>query len=336
MDTVGVVYLVTGVSGHLGNVIARQLIEEGQTVRGLVLPNDQIEGKLPSGVQVFTGDITDQDSLRPFFTVPKGVSLRVIHSAGIISIASKTQGKMRATNVGGIKNILALCQEHRAEKLIYVSSVHAIPELPQGETISEVDHFHPDLVVGPYAKTKAEATALVLEAAAGGLDASVVHPSGIVGPYDYGRGHTTQLIVDYCTGRLLAAVKGGYDFVDVRDVAKGVVAASKDGKCGDCYILSNQYISVSDFLQSLHEITGLPMIKSFLPLWLAKLTAPLSERYYAFLGQPPLFTPYSLYTLASNAQFTHEKATTELGYTTRPFQVTLEDTVHWLRDQGRI
>lgn len=333
---VGCVYLVTGVSGHLGNVIARQLVEEGQTVRGLVLPSDRIEGKLPEKVQVFVGDITDRESLRPFFTVTKGVSLRVIHSAGIISIASKAQFKLRATNVGGIKNMLALSQEYGVEKFIYVSSVHAIPELPHGEIISEVDHFHPDLVIGPYAKTKAEATSIVLEAAAGGFNASIVHPSGIVGPYDYGRGHTTQLIVDYCTRRLFAAVKGGYDFVDVRDVAQGTIAASREGTRGACYILSNRYISVADILQSLHEITGLPNIRRFLPLWFAKLTAPLSERYYRLLGQPPLYTPYSLYTLASNAIFTHEKATSELGYTTRPFQITLENTVNWLKAEGRI
>lgn len=336
MVTMAVVYLLTGVSGHLGNVIARQLVEAGHRVRGLVLPDDQIEGRLPEEVEIFIGDITNQESLRPLFTVPKGISLRVIHSAGIISIASKAHAKMRATNVGGVKNMLTLSQEHEVEKFIYVSSVHAIPELPHGKTISEVDNFHPDLVVGPYAKTKAEATALVLEAAAGGFDASVVHPSGIVGPYDYGWGHMTQLIEDYCNEKLFAAIKGGYDFVDVRDVAKGTIAASEHGKRGACYILSNQYIALADILQGLQEITGIPKTKLILPLWIAKLSAPWAERYYAIRGKRPLYTPYSLYTLKSNAQFTHEKATIELGYTPRPFRLTLEDTVRWLADQGRI
>ena len=60
----------------------------------------------------------------------------------------------------------------------HVSSVHAIPEPPQGQVIREVDAFDPDLVVGGYAKAKAEATQAVLEAAEAGLDAVVRPPLG--------------------------------------------------------------------------------------------------------------------------------------------------------------
>lgn len=329
-------YLVTGVSGHLGNAIVRQLLEDGETVRGLVLPGEVTAGKLPEGMELFQGDITDRESLRPFFAAPKGTTQRVIHCAGIISIASKAQAKMRDTNVGGVQSIIALAKEYQVEKLVYVSSVHAIPEQPHGEVITEVRHFHPSLVVGPYAKTKAEATALVLEAAKGGLDASVVHPSGIVGPFDYGQGHTTQLILDFSMGRLWAAVKGGYDFVDVRDVARGTIAASKVGKRGECYILSGHYVTIRQFLDAISLVIGRPKVKVLLPRWFAKLTAPLAELYYALLKQPPLFSSYSLYTLGSNGRFSHVKANTELGYTTRAFEETIQAAVFWLRSEGRL
>lgn len=332
----GVVYLVTGVSGHLGNVIARQLVEAGQKVRGLVLPDDPIEGRLPEQVELFTGDITNRESLRSLFSVPKGSSLRVIHSAGIISIASKAQTKLQATNVGGVKNMLTLSHEHQVEKFIYVSSVHAIPELPHGETIKEVDYFHPDLVVGPYAKTKAEATALVLRAAQDGLNATVVHPSGIVGPYDYGQGHVTQLIEEQCKGRLVASVRGGYDFVDVRDVAMGTIKACDQGRPGECYILSQGYMEIGDILAEIERITKMPKPRLILPLWLARLSAPGAEWYYYLRGLRPLYTPYSLYTLRSNGSFSHKKATAELDYRPRSFRLTLEDTIRWLQVQRRI
>ena len=69
-----------------------------------------------------------------------------------------------------------MCIRDRAygvSRLVHVSSVHAIPEPPQGQVIREVDAFDPDLVVGGYAKAKAEATQAVLEAAEAGLDAVV-------------------------------------------------------------------------------------------------------------------------------------------------------------------
>ena len=221
-------------------------------------------------------------------------------------------------------------------KLVYVSSVHAIPEKPQGMVMTEITGFDPDKVIGYYAKTKAEATSYILEAAKQGLDACVVHPSGIVGPYDYGRSHLTTLVVDYYKGRLTAGIDGGYDFVDVRDVAKGIIAACEKGRQGECYILSNKYFTVSEILTMLHEITGRKKIKSIMPFWFIKATAPLAELYYKIRQQPPLFTPYSIYTLNSNGLFSHRKATSELGYTTRDMKETLSDTVNWLKEIGRI
>ena len=179
-------------------------------------------------------------------------------------------------------------------------------------------------------------TAYALAARARGLDVRVVHPSGICGPYDYGHGHLTQLVQDFCTCRLAAGVDGGYDFVDVRDVAAGILACCERGRPGECYILSGRYCTVRDVLAMLHRITGRRRVRVMLPLWLARAAAPLSEQYYRLLRQPPLYTAYSLYTLSSGARFSHAKAARELGYTTRPFGTTLADTVAWLRRQGRI
>ena len=115
-----------------------------------------------------------------------------------------------------------MCLKYHVKRLVYVSSVHAIPERPKDEVISEINQFDPRDVVGLYAMTKSKATQIVLGGVLLGLDAVVVHPSGIIGPNDYGHGYCTQLVMDYLDGRLTAGVNGGYDFVDVRDVADGV------------------------------------------------------------------------------------------------------------------
>lgn len=328
------IYLVTGAAGHLGSTVVRALLARGETVRGLILPGET--SPLPDGCRPFSGDVCAPMSLIPFFHHTSEESLVVIHCAGVVSISSHFDKKVYDVNVLGTRNLLALCRQFQVQKLVYVSSVHAIPEKPQGETITETDTFDPHKVKGLYAQTKAQATKLVLEAAEQGLPACVVHPSGILGPYDVGHGHLTALVRDYCRHQLTAGVKGGYDFVDVRDVAAGILACCDKGKPGSCYILSGQYSSVRRLLDTLSRVSGQKPIRTYLPLWFAKLTAPLSELYYKLRREPPLYTAYSLYTLSSNACFSHEKATKAFGYHPRPLEETLQDTVQWLRGHGKI
>lgn len=328
------IYLITGAAGHLGNTIIRKLVERGEYIRALVLPGEKVP--VEGDIEVFYGDVRDMDSLRPFMEVGDGYNVILIHCAGIVSIASKYQQKVYETNVLGTKNIVELAIENKVDKFIYVSSVHAITEKPKGQLMEEISDFNPELVVGAYAKTKAEATKFVLDSIARGLKAIVVHPSGICGPYDYGKGHSTKLVMDYYNRKLTSAAGGGYDFVDVRDVADGILASCQRGRIGECYILSNKFVTALELLRLLHEITGHKEIKRVLPLWFLTLTAKMAEMYYKILGQAPLFTAYSIYTLNSNAKFSHEKATRELGYKTRELKETLGDTVDWLISQGRI
>ncbi len=330
------IYLVTGAAGHLGGTIVRALCARGAAVRALALEGDPAAQALPPAVALCYGDITDRGSLYRFFDAAGYDRRIVIHAAGIVSIASKMDRRVYDVNVNGTVNIVDLCVETAVDKLVYVSSVHAIPERPKGETMTEVDRFDPALVTGLYAKTKAEATRYVLEAAARGLDASVVHPSGICGPFDHGRGHITQLLIDYCSGALRVGVRGGFDFVDVRDVADGILACCEKGARGACYILSNRYFSVRALLDLFSRVTGYPPVRRMLPMWFAKATAGPAELYYKLRKQPPLFTAYSMHTLSGNALYAHDKAARELGYTVRPFEQTVGDAVRWLTEQGRI
>lgn len=191
--------------------------------------NDPLIDTLPSEVEPYYGNLTEKDSMRDFFAAG-GENFCVLHCAGIVSIASNPGKMLYSVNVQGTQNIIDLCREYRAAKLVYVSSVHAIPEKPAPQTITETHQFTPDEIDGDYGKSKAMATALVLRAAQEGLNASVVHPSGIIGPGDLACGNMTRMLLALSRGRLPLGVKGGYDFVDVRDVAVGILACAERGK----------------------------------------------------------------------------------------------------------
>lgn len=320
-------YLVTGACGHLGGTLVRLLERTGAQVRGLRLPEEQARDR--AHVTYYPGDVRDRDSLRPLFQGLADREVVVFHTAAIVDISGEATPQMHDVNVNGTKNILALCREYGVKRLVYVSSVHAIPEKDGYAVLREVDSFSPQQVTGGYAKTKAEATQAVLDAAAQGLDAVVVHPSGILGPFDGTGNHLVQLVKEYAGGKLPACVKGGYDFVDVRDVAAGCLAAAEKGRSGQCYILSNRHYEVKEVLamaKTLCHGRRLPV----LPMWMAQAAEPLLGWVARVKKQRPLYTKYSLYTLRSNDRFDHGKATAELGYRPRDLRQTVRDTLRWL------
>ena len=83
--------MVTGAKGHLGNTIIRRLKSEGKWVRGLALPGDSSKALNQLDVEVFEGDICDPASIEPAFETKEPCERIVIHTAGIVSIASKFQ-----------------------------------------------------------------------------------------------------------------------------------------------------------------------------------------------------------------------------------------------------
>lgn len=331
-------YIITGAAGHLGSTLVKILRANNISVRALMLPADQAAAARIKalGAEVFFGDMQDIKSLRPLFSNLKGKLVTAVHCAGIISIATKDDKRLRNVNVGGTINMLALCKSAKVQRLVHVSSVHAIPEPKGSGLITEVKKFAANLVHGFYAKSKAEATNIVLEKAARGLNVSVVHPSGILGPDDYGQGLLTGMAVEFLNGRMPAGVRGGYDFVDVRDVAKGIISCAKNGKAGECYILSGHYVTIKELLDLLAEITHKPPVRFLVPMWMAKMVAPLSELSAKLQHHPPLFTPYSLYTLGTIGRFSHKKATAELAYNPRSLRETLTDMVGSLKEQKRV
>ena len=324
------IYVVTGANGHLGSTLLRLLSRRGAQVRGLILPGETV-ARLP-GVQYVEGDIRDLSTLRPLFKGLCGRQIEVIHTAGVIDISDQVSPRTYDVNVNGTKNVLALCREYQIRRLVYVSSVHAIPEGDKSCVLHEVSHFSADEVVGGYAKTKAEATQAVLDAARNGLDAVVVHPSGILGPYDRSGNHLVQLVNDYLRGKLPACVRGGYDFVDVRDVAAGCLLAMEKGVSGQCYILSNRHYEIRDVLAMVRQLAGGKRL-AVLPHWMAKAALPAIRLHARRTKRRPLFTKYSLYTLLSNDKFSHDKATAELGYRPRDLLQTLRDTIAWSRGE---
>ena len=323
-------YIITGAKGHLASTIIRYLRGQDCLIRGLILPSE--EGEDDRQLTYYKGNVTKPETLEPIFSGLACNEVTVIHAAGLISIADKVTDALYQVNVEGTRNIVAQCRRRPVKRLVYVSSVHAIPKEGDAKIIAETDDFSPKWVQGAYAATKAEATRLVLAAAKEGLDAVVVHPSGIIGPYDSGHNHIVQLIGMCLAGKLPAGVTGGYDFVDVRDVAKGCLLAADKGRAGECYILSNRYVPVRELLEDVRAVSGGRKLIC-LPIGLACAMEPAFAWGAKVTHTRPLYTRYALDTISSDSHFSHARATARLGYRPRDTFSTIRDTVYWLKGQ---
>lgn len=336
------IYIVTGGTGFVGNNVIKMLQAKKETIVALVRSEEKVAkiyGK--TDIKFFYGDVRNIGDLEQIISFvnktydKKEHEYIFIHTASQVYLggSKKRIKEMFDVNINGVKNVLEICKKYKL-RLLYVSSVHAITEQPKRGLITEIENFNHKNVVGKYAKSKAAASALVMDAAKkDGLDAVLVHPAGITGPGDYSDTHLKQMVEDYAKGRIPAATNGGYDFVDVRDVANGVVLAVEKGKAGDCFLLTNKYYSVKELLQILYDLGTGKKIKRSLPNFVAKIGLPFLLLSAKLSKKRPLYTLYSLYTLRSNSNFSHEKASKELGYEPRSLKESLTDTVRFLKEE---
>lgn len=330
------VYLLTGAAGFLGNNVAKQLIQQGQQVRGLVLEGDPAVKHVPKGVEIFYGDLTDKESMRSFFEVEDAETV-CIHCASIVYLKEEPSELVKRVNVEGTQNIIDLCLEKNVKKLVYVSSTGTIPELPHGIKIKEPTEFELDKIVGYYGKTKAMATKLVFDAVREkGLSASVVYPSGICGPNDYACGPVSTFIIQYCEGEMKMGVPGSFNSVDVRDLAAGTIACVEKGRVGEGYILGNDVVWMKDMFRYISEAGNMKMVRTILPMPITRIMVKCCILLGKITKKDPLFTELMLYNLVRNNEFDSSKARRELGYETRAFSQTIYDEVRWLEREGMI
>jgi dihydroflavonol-4-reductase len=322
--------VVTGATGHIGNVLVRELVASAIEVRALAPSFEDTTPLAGLDVEIVEGDVLDCDSLLRAFA---GADV-VYHLAGVISITPGKRDLLYDVNVTGARNVAQACLDVGVRRLVHTSSIHALSEPPQGTVIDESRGFDPESQRMEYSKTKAQGTLEALAAVDQGLDAVIVCPTGVIGPYDFKPSEMGQLFIDFASGRIKAYIDGAYDFVDVRDVAHGLILAAEKGRRGEVYILSGEQITVPALMSILERLTGVHAPRVKLPAWFAEATADLGLLYYRMTNTRPLFTRDSIRTLTSNSLVSSAKARRELSYTARPIRESIADSVRWLKENG--
>lgn len=319
---------VTGASGHIGVNLCRNLLDRGHSVRVLVHRKRKGLESLP--LDFVSGDLRDAESLA---ALVKGAEA-VFHLAAVISIRGDTAGELFDVNVKGTGRLLEASRAAGVRKFIHFSSIHALEQRPVDRPLDEARPLALEDRMA-YSRSKAWAEKAVIEAAEQGIDAVILSPTAVIGPRDYGPSLLGRALILMARGKLPLIVSGGYDWVDVRDVAGAAAAALEKGRRGHRYLLSGHWYSLKELAEKVAALCGVKPRRFICPQWVAAAGLPIIRLYCSLYEREPLYTRDSLYTLrTASPRISCAKAERELGYHPRSLEETLRDTLAWFRKHG--
>ena len=318
-------YFVTGATGFIGGRVARQLIEAGQQVIAPVRTPAKAKDLADLGVTVVQGDVTDKESMRQAMTGVDGV----FHLAGWYKIGVKDKSMGVSINVDGTRNVLELMKELNIAKGVYTSTL-AVNSDTHGRVFDESYRHEDDgHWVSEYDHTKWRAHYEVAEPMVKeGLPLVIVMPGLVFGPGDTSTIHET--FVQYLRRKLpMVPEKTTYCWAYVDDIARGHILAMEKGKPGENYIIAGPVARVVDILAMAEKITGVPAPRLHPSLGTVRAMAAVMGMLEKVVPLPATYSAEGLRVIAATYLGSNEKAKRELGYTLRPLEEGLRETLFY-------
>lgn len=323
---------VTGATGHIGANLTRALVDAGHSVQALFHQPEKRQALNGLPVELHQCDVLDINSLRRAFA---GMDI-VVHLAGKISLEGDPDGSVWRANVEGTRNVVQACLEVGVRRLIHFSSIHAFKYAASDPAVTEA-HPPADEHCFAYDHSKAAGEQEVFKGIEQGLEALIFNPTAVIGPHDNWNAYSGQMLRDMMRGRLPALVRGGFDWVDARDLGAATLAALQNGRSGERYVLSGHWASARRLAElcAVHSGKAPPLLE--LPIWTALAGLPFLRLFSRMSGKRPLYTYESIMVLKhSNRNCSHEKALRELGYAPRPLEDSIRDIYEWYKQEGRL
>lgn len=311
-------YFITGATGFLGGVLARQLRQAGHEVHASIRDPQKASELKSLGVKLFTGDVTDKESMRAAMQGVDGV----FHVAGWYKVGVRDKSPGERVNVEGTRNVLELMQELRIPKGVYTSTL-AINSDTHGELKDESYRFTGKHLT-EYDRTKAEAHAVAEQFTAQGLPLVILMPGAIYGPGD--TSVLRQNLIDFLTEKIPAMpTQAGICWSHVDDTAHAHLLAMDKGTPGETYIIAGEACTYVEAFQLASHLTGkrAPMA---VPHQILKAMSYLVKPFDNFL--PEMYSSEVLRLLGGVTYWgDNRKARRFLGYNPRPLSQGLESTL---------
>lgn len=292
--------LVTGATGLVGSELLKQLSAQNKRVRALyctTLPTQNSS----KNIEWFQADILDVITLEEAM---KDVT-QVFHCAAVVSFNPTKKKQLHQTNIEGTTNVVNTCLQEGVEKLVFVSSVAALGRIREDKPIDETMNWTEETSNSEYGKSKYLAEMEVWRGIGEGLPAVIVNPVIILGTSDWNKGSTEIFKTAY--NEFPWYTEGTTGFVDVKDVAKAMIALMNSDITAERFILSSENCMYKDiFTKIAIAFNKKPPHKKVTP-FLANVVWRWEAIKGKLTGIAPLLTKETAKTAQTKAIFNNNK-----------------------------
>jgi dihydroflavonol-4-reductase len=318
---------VTGGNGFIGSVVVRELCAQGHDVRCLLRATSNVDRLAGLTFTRVDGDVRDAAAVA---RGADGVDA-IVHLASLSNWNDIDSPLMDEVVEGGTRNVLAAAAPKKT-RVVFVSSILAVNGSAAPRTFDERAEWTLSDRKLAYSRSKRAAEAQCLEAwKRDGVPVVIVNPGEVYGPNDTAL-ITACNLIDFAKSTPVLVCSGGTSVVYVDDVALAIVRAMEKGTPGERYILGGENLTVRQLAALCLELLGLEKKIVQVPNGVIKGLTAVARTLHIPLPYNPHVIPYATKFWFMDSS----KAQRELGVTFRPARETLQPTLRWLKESGRI
>lgn len=322
---------VSGATGFIGSTLVKRLADNGSRVHAFYRSESKAENIRQKGVQLFKGDILDEDSVK---SAMKDCT-RAYHVAAFAGVWAKDPSQIYRQNVDGAMNVVRAAKACGTKRVV-ITSTAGILGPSDGDPVNEETPV-PSSFFTTYEASKSLMEQTLAELSDPLPEVIIVNPTRVYGPGLLSESNgVSRMIGKYLEGKwklIPGNGKSSGNYVHVEDVVSGFILAMEKGKPGERYILGGDNISYNKLFDLTREFGRVNFRLFHVPLWLMLFVASMMGFWTKLTGMAPMILPGLVRKFNHNWIVSSEKAKSELGYHPMNAREGIQNTVMWFQQK---